>query len=476
MSNQRTPLSLCHGSDVKFGTSGVRGPVAQLSKDICQSFTQAFVSRLCREDALCVGIDLRPSSPLIAAWVIEQAQIMGMEVLDCGALPTPALAFYAMQQGLPAIMITGSHIPFDRNGMKFYLPSGEITKADEQMILTTRLDALSSSLQKGRCRHIGSDAIKRYQERYFDAFRDLNLSGKRIGVYQHSCVTRDLLVEVLRQFGAEVITLGRTDHFVALDTEAVGEAEQALARKWTQQHQLDAIITTDGDGDRPLIADENGHWLRGDQVGMLTCQALQASYIATPINSNTGLEKLLPNAQIVRTKIGSPFVIEAMQRAAAHDISLGFEAYGGVLLGSDTERLKALPTRDALLPILSVISTLPTRPISAQLKVLPSRHTASTLIPSINKAKCEQLLRRLATADGWQTLLAALYAERRPEIITIDTLDGVRTQLSNGNILHIRASGNANELRIYAESDRVDHCNELIKTTKEHFHSLFFDI
>ncbi len=56
----------------------------------------------------------------------------------CGRVPTPALALAGLARVVPSIMVTGSHIPFDRNGIKFYTPRGEISKQDEQPILDCR--------------------------------------------------------------------------------------------------------------------------------------------------------------------------------------------------------------------------------------------------------------------------------------------------------------------------------------------------
>ena len=86
--------------------------------------------------ALLIGHDLRPSSPGIARACHDAARSAGVSSVNAGVLPTPALAFAAETLGLPAIMVTGSHIPFDRNGMKFYRAQGEISKQDEQRILT----------------------------------------------------------------------------------------------------------------------------------------------------------------------------------------------------------------------------------------------------------------------------------------------------------------------------------------------------
>ncbi|MCV5942142.1 phosphomannomutase, partial [Escherichia coli] len=84
-----------------------------------------------------------------------------------------------------------------------------------------------------------------------------------------------------------VVSLGRTDKFVPIDTEAVSESDREKAKKWIKEHELDLIFSTDGDGDRPLVSDENGCWLRGDILGLLCSWALKAEAVAIPISCNT---------------------------------------------------------------------------------------------------------------------------------------------------------------------------------------------
>lgn len=128
-------LDLMDTSGVRFGTSGARGQVVDMSSEVSFAYTMAFLQAISvRSGRVALAMDLRPSSPDIAAACAAAIQHAGMEVDFCGAIPTPALAYYAQRQGLPAIMVTGSHIPFDRNGIKFYGMAGEITKADEANI------------------------------------------------------------------------------------------------------------------------------------------------------------------------------------------------------------------------------------------------------------------------------------------------------------------------------------------------------
>ena len=148
----------------RFGTSGLRGLVAELTDDLVARYTRAFLKHLGAGDRLLIGRDLRTSSPRIATACATAAAAEGFAVTDCGALPTPALALEAMRLGVPAVMVTGSHIPADRNGLKFYRPDGEIEKADEAGMLTL-LETMPAGLIPGTPATSSSEAMDRYVAR-----------------------------------------------------------------------------------------------------------------------------------------------------------------------------------------------------------------------------------------------------------------------------------------------------------------------
>ena len=126
-------------SDVKFGTSGVRGLVTELSDQLCYAYTAAFWSTVGQGVSVVLGHDLRPSSPQITKACAQALKDAGVNIIYVGALPTPAIAYYASQLGAPSVVVTGSHIPFDRNGIKFYRAEGEITKEDELAIASAEI-------------------------------------------------------------------------------------------------------------------------------------------------------------------------------------------------------------------------------------------------------------------------------------------------------------------------------------------------
>lgn len=458
-------------SDLKFGTSGLRGLVEDLDDAICQRYTIAFLRflRKCnvtkKDSTLLVGRDLRSSSQRIANAVMAAAIGEGYKVKNYGKLPTPALALSALVEKSPAIMVTGSHIPEDRNGLKFYRPDGEISKFDEQGILNNLPDhAPYDEFEILPYSSLG--ALDRYRQRAFSVLPFGSLSSMRIGVYQHSTVARDVLVDIMSELGADVIPLHRAEYFIPVDTEALRQEDRDIAKEAVAKYDLNALISTDGDGDRPLLADNEGNFLRGDILGMLTAKFLNADAVVTPVTSTSLVETSNWFSHVYRSKVGSPYVIADMNEAEQDGSSMivGFEANGGVLLGSDAALengvLPALPTRDALLPILCVLglAQMNNLPINALCDGLPARFTASSRVQNIASEKTEQFLMRLS--NGTERIG---FFKPFGVVKAWDAIDGLRVILQNGDIMHFRASGNAPELRCYSEASNQQRADQLVE-------------
>ncbi|MBC8945608.1 phosphomannomutase [Xenorhabdus indica] len=462
--NSREVIS---GSGIAFGTSGARGLVVDFIPDACAAFTHAFISVMQKRYAtsqIALAIDNRPSSPDIAVACATALRQAGVEPIYYGVVPTPALAYKAMQDGMPCIMVTGSHIPFDRNGLKFYRPDGEISKDDEMAILSA--EVIFEPLTEMTTLSVLPDAAEAYINRYHSLFSANRLTGKRIGIYEHSSAGRDLYVPLFKSLGAEVISLERTDEFVPIDTEAVTEEDRLKAKNWSEEFDLDAIFSTDGDGDRPLLADEHGEWLRGDILGLLCADALDIEALAVPVSCNSVVQSCGRFIDVVSTKIGSPYVI-AEFASLSHQFKriAGFEANGGFLLGSDIDvegsKLTALPTRDALLPALIVLNSSKDKGISSLVNALPSRYTHSDRLKEFPTILSKELLNK-GIKDPKQLL--TLLGLGNHQILHINLTDGLRMTLSNNTIVHLRPSGNAPELRCYVEADDINKAKEIVKT------------
>src|SRR6202047_1484726 len=140
--------------ELQFGTSGRRGKVVDLTQLEVYINALAELEYLQSLDTSEGGIvrgqefffarDLRPSSDSfvpeqdgrgeIAQAIVAAIRDAGMRAGNLGSIPTPALTCYALARGKGSIMVTGSHIPFDRNGYKTNTSKGELLKQQEAPI------------------------------------------------------------------------------------------------------------------------------------------------------------------------------------------------------------------------------------------------------------------------------------------------------------------------------------------------------
>ncbi|KAF9887517.1 hypothetical protein FE257_010095 [Aspergillus nanangensis] len=533
---------------LKFGTSGRRGLVVDLTQLEIYTNVRAEIGYLQSLDLSQGGIqkgddfyfaqDLRPSSTQYVennrgglGQAVEQAiKDGGMRPINLGAIPTPALTSFALNRGKGSIMVTGSHIPFDRNGYKLNTSKGELLKDNEKPIgvavertreqLNTQPFSESLFNEQGMLRNGApsvspaiDDGRTAYIQRYLDFFEGQTLKGCKILAYQHSAVGRDVLVDILEKLGAEVTPAGRSETFVPIDTEAIDQAQldtiQGLCDA-TGQKSFDAIVSTDGDSDRPLlVAPEGANNLRffgGDILGMVVADFLGADSVVVPISSNDAIDRgpLAPVTE-PKTKIGSPYVITGMQHALTKGRTrvCGWEANGGFLTGSDIEvnnkTLTALPTRDAMLPLLCALFAARNRQLTLPqlFATLPKRFSRASLIRNFPRPTSLKIVQRFSPAnpavqevsfrDGQAAACDAnltavaldqAHAEHcgqiRAQLQTVfsaeagfapicklNYTDGVRMSFENGDVAHIRPSGNADELRIYSVADTQERADTI---------------
>jgi phosphomannomutase len=484
--------------ELAFGTSGLRGLVTDMTDLECYINTAGFLDYLRSEQQLkanglvLVAGDLRDSTPRILSAVIQAVEDGGYHAEYHGLIPTPAIAYYALQKNAPCIMITGSHIPADRNGIKFYKQGGEVLKADEPPI-QQEVAAIRARLYEGAADEslfdgagmlkkakslpaISLEAEQAYLKRYLDVFPSDALQGKKVIFYQHSSVGRDLLADLFTKLGAEIITVGRSDVFIPIDSENVTSANQAYFKHLAAENPgLFAIVSTDGDSDRPFVVDENGVFHRGDVLGAVTAKWCQADFAAYPVSTSDAVDTELTGigVPVEHTKIGSPYVVEAMEVANKRGMSrvVGWEVNGGFLLGTDIKiengTLKALPTRDAFLPILVALlaASRANCSISELFTSLPQRFTDAGLIDNFPVDVSKAMVARFGQdSPEIRTELATYFLQSAGfgAITAISNLDGVRITFESGDIAHLRPSSNAPQLRIYSVADNQERAAEIV--------------
>ena len=480
---------LMASSGVAFGTSGARGLATAMTDLVCYAYTRGFLQYLesigelkHTGESVAVAGDFRPSTDRVMEAVCRATEDLGYRALNCGKIPSPAVALFGLEKQIPAIMVTGSHIPDDRNGIKFNKVTGEVLKTDEQGMAGQTVELNDALFDNAGCflrrsptpRAIRPEAGENYLSRYLNAFPPDSLQGMRVGVYQHSAVGRDVLVKLLSGLGAQVTPLGRSEKFIPVDTEAIRPEDVKLARDWASGGKFDAIVSADGASDRPIVSDERGDWLRGDVAGILCAKFLGADSVSTPVSCNTAVEKCGWFASIRRTRIGSPYVIASMLEAglAGAKLVVGYEANGGFLLNSivqlDGKRLGALPTRDAVIVMLGILITAKRcgKKISELVAELPARFTASDLLKEFPTQKSRAILAKFSTGNetGDRATIEAVFGALSGKVAGLDRTDGLRVTFANEEIIHLRPSGNAPEFRCYTEAaahERAIALNEM---------------
>ena len=494
-------------SGVAFGTSGARGLATAMTDQVCYAYTKGFlqylesIGELKRAgERVAVGGDFRPSTDRVMAAVCRAADDMGYHAVNCGKVPSPAVALFGLENKIPSIMVTGSHIPDDRNGIKFNKPTGEVLKDDERGMSgqVVELDdalfgadgnfgapstrsASCGGFQKhaeqvlGAPREVSPVAGENYAMRYLNFFSHDALVGVRVGVYQHSAVGRDVLVKILSHLGAEVTALGRSEKFLPVDTEAIRPEDVQLAHNWAATGKFDALVSADGDSDRPLVSDERGNWLRGDVAGILCAKFLEADSISTPVSCNTAVEKCGWFREVRRTRIGSPFVVAEMTKATAGGAkrAVGYEANGGFLLNSDIEmdgrKLRALPTRDAVIVMLGILllAKAQKQTVSQLAASLPARFTASDRLKNFAAEKSQAILAKFNSGSeaADKIEIEKTFGSICGKVSALNRTDGLRVTFANEEVIHLRPSGNAPEFRCYAEAATDGRAREITALT-----------
>lgn len=568
---------------LRFGTSGLRDTVENMSDMECYINTRGFIAYL-REagefgpgSIVAIGGDRRPSTPRIKRAVAAAIRDMNGNIDEQGLTSTPALTYYAMQRGISSIMVTGSHIPAGRNGIKFNKKAGEVLKSDEKGILACvaeerekiykmpcteslfndqtgmfKRESAESAGSLIRNAEYSGGSVREYIARYRNVFQPNSLLSKtKLFFYQHSAVARDFGVEIFEALGAEVIapdeeieinylneegkreletTLLRSPAFIAVDTESVSNRTLSIFKKMMDLHELDIGVTVDGDSDRPLLVyrdyrkgkpTEEIEYITGDILGLLTVLALEnmgveINAVAVPVSANDAILKVLGDkkVEVTQTKIGSPYVVAAMiaslesHRRPQYPVwnVLSWESNGGFLTGNDIEIkgkvLRALPTRDPFLPLISVLLMAETNgvPISDLITQLPGRYTHAERKRNFSAEKSRAIIHYMSPEQepglkqidflGNGKAIVSYIDGRTKEFGTgsefhnlrervkqffkkddgftdisgLNYIDGVRISFSNGDISHFRPSGNAPEFRNYAIADSPQRSKAIVET------------
>ena len=442
-----------------FGTDGIRGTVNSetLNSEIALKLGLAagkVFTRGNHKHRVVIGKDTRVSGYMLESALESGFTSSGMDVFLCGPIPTPAVAF--LTQALRAdlgVMITASHNTFEDNGFKLFGPDGYKLSDNKQSEIEDLMNSIEiKDLPKagniGIAKRV-DDAISRYLEFSKATFPNtMRLDHLKIVIDCANGAAYKVAPKVFCELGADIIVIGDQPNGRNINLNC-GTTNTETIREKVVNEKADLGISFDGDADRLVIIDENGHEVNGDHLLAMIAKnlkdknMLQLNTIVGTIMSNKGLEEYLSEIGInlIRSKVGDRHVVEEMRKQG---VTLGGEPSGHIIINN------FCTTGDAIIASLQVLASIceEKKSISELTNLFPLYHQAH------NSIQCN-------SSDSLDDpLINKLIEEKKDELG------------KKGRII-IRKSGTEPIVRVMIESEdsdlNLDILEEISFKIKEHF-------
>jgi len=356
-----------------FGTDGIRGianrePLtAETALRIGRAAAHVFkhrhdtpAARDTGKHKIVIGKDTRLSGYMLETAISSGILSMGVDVLLIGPLPTPGIAYITRSLRADAgVALTGSHNPYDDNGIKFFDRDGyklddQVEAEIEHLVFNGEIDRIRPTAEAiGKAYRI-EDALGRYVEFAKSSFpKGLTLDGLRIVCdVAHGAAYKSTPC-VLRELGAEVIVYNNAPDGTNINLRCGSLHPEGVCQA-VIDHGAHLGLAHDGDADRVVLVDENGRLVDGDEilaitgVEMLKAGTLAHHTLVATVMSNMGLDEAIARAggRVVRTAVGDKNVIDEMRRLGAN---LGGEQSGHVIFRDYTT------TGDGIITALQVL-------------------------------------------------------------------------------------------------------------------------
>ena len=420
-----------------FGTDGIRGltNAAPMTAEVAMRVGMAAGAHFLRgthKHRVVIGKDTRLSGYMIENALVAGFTSVGMDVVQVGPMPTPAVAMLvpSMRADL-GVMISASHNPFADNGIKLFGPDGfKLSDADEAQIEArlTQEPTLAEPAQIGRAKRI-DDARGRYIHAVKQSLpQAVRLDGLKIVVDCANGAAYNSAPTVFWELGADVVAVGVSPNGLNINDQC-GSTAPALLQETVVASGADIGIALDGDADRLIVVDEAGAIVDGDQIMALIGASwarqgrLKGGGVVATVMSNLGLERFLEGQglRLERTRVGDRYVLERMREGG---FNAGGEQSGHMILSDHAT------TGDGTLAALQVLAEL-----------VRSDRPASDLLHQFDPVP--QLLKNVRFAGGKPLDDANVRA----------AIAEGETALAGRGRLVIRASGTEPVIRVMAEGD-----------------------
>ncbi len=397
------------GSRVHFGTDGVRGKVGE------PPITPEFVMKLgwaagrvlapSGGGRVLIGKDTRISGYMFESALEAGLSAAGVDILLLGPMPTPGIAYLTRTfRAQAGVVISGSHNPYDDNGIKFFGSNGmklpdEIEARIERAIDVPLVTVPSAQLGKA---HRIDDAAGRYIEFCKSTIGSgSHLSGLQIVVDCAHGATYDIAPSVFEELGAEVVAIGAAPDGLNINDQQ-GATHPATLREAVLERGADLGNALDGDGDRVILVDHLGEIVDGDEILFVIAREhqkknrLNGAVVGTQM-SNLGLELALKTLGLglKRARVGDRYVLEMMLAGGArlggessgHIICLDLTTTGDGIVSALQVMEAMIVTGQSLHELKSGMHKFPQRLVNVRLPRAVEVHTAPRVQEAVREAE-----------------------------------------------------------------------------------------
>jgi phosphoglucosamine mutase len=437
-----------------FGTDGIRGEVGKFP--IVPEFMTRLgyaAGKVLTKDAkpgerckVLIGKDTRVSGYLLEAALEAGFAAAGVDVMLCGPIPTPGVAYLTKALRLSAgIVISASHNPYQDNGIKFFSENGDKLSDDLELAIESELDkpmGCVSSKELGKAFRL-DDAAGRYIEFCKSTFSgDLNLKGLKLVVDCANGAAYHTAPHVFHELGAEVIAIGVNPDGRNINDGCGATAPGALIEK-VKEVGADLGIALDGDADRLQMVDASGRLFNGDELLYVLAKdrlnrGQKLGGVVGTLMTNLAVENAIKALGIgfERANVGDRYVLELLKQKSW---IVGGEGSGHLLC------LDQHSTGDGTIAALQVLAAM-----SQSKKSLSQLLDAVKIFP--------QVLLNVKYKLG--------YNWKSDEVLS-KQIQKVENELRNIGRVLIRASGTEPVLRVMVETDNADVAMRSAKSIAE---------
>jgi phosphoglucosamine mutase len=434
-----------------FGTDGIRGEVGKtpIIPDFIMRLGYA-AGTVLKQAApagerctVLIGKDTRVSGYLLEAALEAGFSAAGVDVMLCGPMPTPGVAYLTKALRLSAgVVISASHNPYQDNGIKFFSPEGDKLSDASELAIEAALDqplACVNSKYLGKAFRL-DDATGRYIEFCKSTFpAALNLRGLKLVVDCANGAAYQSAPNVFHELGAEVISIGVEPNGRNINDGCGATAPAALVAK-VKEHQADLGIALDGDADRLQMVDSTGRLFNGDELLYVLAkdrveQGVQLGGVVGTLMTNAAIEQAIRGLglQFERANVGDRYVLEQLKK---YQWTLGGEGSGHLLC------LDQHSTGDGTVAALQVLAAM-----RKQGKSL------AELLDGVNVFPQVLLNVKVAPGYDWQA-----------DSKVVEAVNSITAQLGNAGRVLIRASGTEPVLRVMVEAKELEQAKSCAKT------------